>query len=46
MKSAVDKWMDSESHRKNILSKNYKKIGVGVTKSDKYGYVISAIFTD
>ncbi len=46
MKAAVDKWMDSESHKKNILSTNYTKIGVGVTKSDKYGYVIVALFTD
>ncbi len=46
MKNAVDKWLSSESHRKNILSKNYNHIGVGVEKSPKYGYVIVAIFTD
>lgn len=46
MKAAVDKWLASESHKKNILSNKYTKIGVGVEKSDKYGYIIVAIFTD
>ncbi|MDD2376270.1 MAG: CAP domain-containing protein [Clostridia bacterium] len=44
MKSAVDSWMNSEGHRKNILSNSYNYIGIGVTKSDKYGYIISAMF--
>lgn len=44
MKATVDSWMNSEGHRKNILSNSYNYIGVGVTKSDKYGYVISAMF--
>ena len=29
-KKFVDMWMNSEGHRKNILSKNYDYIGVGV----------------
>ncbi|MBR1884662.1 MAG: hypothetical protein IJ809_07080 [Clostridia bacterium] len=45
MKSAVDKWMASDSHKQNILSSKYKNIGVGVVKSEKYGYVIVAMFT-
>ena len=44
MKSAVDSWMNSEGHRKNILSNSYNYIGIGVTKSDRYGFVISAMF--
>lgn len=44
MKAAVDSWMNSEGHRKNILSNSYNYIGIGVTKSDKYGYVISTMF--
>ncbi|MDF2865277.1 MAG: SCP-like extracellular [Clostridia bacterium] len=44
MKAAVDSWMNSEGHRKNILSNSYNYIGIGVTKSEKYGYVISAMF--
>ena len=46
MKDTVDKWMASESHKKNILSSKYKNIGVGVQKSPRYGYIIVAIFTD
>ena len=45
MKRAVEKWMASDSHRQNILSTKYKYIGVGVTKSEKYGFVIVAMFT-
>lgn len=44
MKAAVDSWMNSEGHRKNVLSSSYNQVGVGVTKSDKYGYVIVAMF--
>lgn len=44
MKKAVDSWIASESHKKNILSNSYNYIGVGVTKSDKYGYIIVTMF--
>jgi uncharacterized YkwD family protein len=44
LRAAVDSWMNSEGHRKNILSTSYNYIGVGVTFSNKYGYVISAMF--
>lgn len=44
MKGAVDSWMNSEGHRKNILSNTYTNIGVGVTKNERYGYIISAMF--
>ncbi len=44
MKAAVTSWMNSEGHRKNILSNSYNYIGVGVTYSKKYGYVICAMF--
>jgi uncharacterized YkwD family protein len=44
MKNTVDSWMNSEGHRKNILSNSYNYIGIGVTSSPKYGYVISAMF--
>lgn len=44
MKAAVDSWMNSEGHRKNVLSSSYNFAGIGVTKSDKYGYVIVAMF--
>jgi len=44
MKNTVDSWMNSEGHRKNILSNSYNYIGIGVTSSPKYGYVIVAMF--
>ena len=44
MKGAVDSWMKSEAHKKNILSNSYNYIGIGITKSDTYGYVISTMF--
>lgn len=44
MENAVKAWMASEGHRKNILSNAFNYAGVGVTKSDKYGYIIVAMF--
>src|SRR5690606_9952853 len=34
----VEVWMDSEGHRKNILSKQYTEIGVGYVEGGKYGH--------
>ena len=31
----LDAWMDSEGHKKNILTKEYTEIGVAVAKNDK-----------
>ncbi len=44
LQGAFDAWMNSEGHRKNILSSAYNYIGIGVTKSSTYGYVISTMF--
>lgn len=44
LNDAVTSWLNSSEHKKNILSPNYNYIGVGVTKSNTYGYVISAMF--
>lgn len=44
LKAAVDAWMKSPAHRENILSNAYNYIGIGISKSDIYGYVISAMF--
>lgn len=46
LKNAVSAWLNSSEHRKNILSTSYNYIGVGVTKSNTYGYVISAMFIE
>lgn len=42
--AAVNAWIASEQHSKNIFSTSYNYIGVGVEKSDIYGYIISAMF--
>jgi uncharacterized YkwD family protein len=41
---AVEAWLNSETHRKNILSNLYNYVGIGVTKSNTYGFVISTMF--
>lgn len=35
--SAVDAWMNSPTHRENILNPKYKEIGIGVTEGDLAG---------
>ncbi len=44
LQGAFDAWMNSEGHRKNILSTAYNYIGIGITKSSTYGYVFSTMF--
>ncbi|MNI62065.1 Cysteine-rich secretory protein family protein [compost metagenome] len=44
VEGAVKAWMNSEGHRKNILSNAYNYIGVGVVKSDVYGYMLVTMF--
>ncbi len=36
--------MNSSGHRQNILSKKFTKIGIGIKKSDKYGYIFVQMF--
>ena len=44
LQDAVTAWMNSATHKQNILSNSYNYIGIGVQKSDTYGYVISTMF--
>lgn len=44
LEDAVNAWLDSETHKQNILSNSYNYIGIGVTKSPIYGYIIVAMF--
>lgn len=44
LEAAVTSWLNSSTHRENILSSSYNLIGVGVTKSNIYGYIIVAMF--
>ncbi len=44
IQAAVTSWLNSPSHKENILSNAYNYLGVGVEKSDTYGYVIVVMF--
>ena len=44
LEDAVNSWLNSETHKQNILSNSYNYLGVGVTKSPIYGYIIVAMF--
>lgn len=45
--SVMDTWMNSEGHRRNILSDNYTRIGVGAYKaSDGYVYWVQIFTSD
>ena len=46
LEDAVNSWLNSSTHKENILSNSYNYIGIGVTKSPIYGYVIVAMFVD
>ena len=42
--TAVNKWISSPIDSKNIFNSNYTNIGIGITKSKEYGYIISVMF--
>ena len=42
-KEIFDAWMASQSHKDNILHKEYKKIGLSIFKTER-GYVVAAGF--
>lgn len=44
LQDAVTSWLNSATHKQNILSNSYNYIGIGIEKSDTYGYVISTMF--
>lgn len=44
VKSAIESWLSSETHKQNLLSNAYNYIGIGIEKSDTYGYVIVVMF--
>ncbi len=41
---AIDSFLNSENHRKNLLSNAYNYIGIGLEKSNTYGYIIVLMF--
>jgi uncharacterized YkwD family protein len=44
VEGAVNSWMKSEGHRNNIMNSNYTYTGIGISKSNKYGYVFAQMF--
>ena len=44
LSGAVEAWMNSQGHRENILNNAYNLTGIGVVKSDTYGYVMVQMF--
>ncbi len=44
VQGAVTSWMKSEGHRNNIMNGNYNYTGIGIAKSNKYGYVYVQMF--
>lgn len=44
LEEAVNSWISSESHRKNILSNDYNYTGIGVVNSVTYGKIIVEFF--
>ncbi len=40
VKGAFDAWMKSESHKKNILNKNFNYTGIGIVDSKVYGKIL------
>ncbi len=44
VQKAVEAWLSSDTHKQNILSNAYNYIGIGLEKSDTYGYVIVLMF--
>lgn len=42
--AAIDSFINSSEHSKNILSNSYNYVGIGIEKSDKYGYIIVIMF--
>ena len=43
--AVVNAWMNSEGHRKNILSKNFKKIGIGYYQGGAKRHYWTQVFT-
>lgn len=41
---AINSFIKSQTHRKNILSNSYTHIGIGIEPSEKYGYILVLMF--
>ena len=43
---AVKAWMNSKTHRENILEERYEYTGISVVKDKEYGYLFVQVFMD
>lgn len=44
IEAAVESWLKSDEHKKNILLNAYNYVGIGVANSKTYGYIIVLMF--
>lgn len=44
IQGAVNAWMNSSGHKANIMNASYNYTGIGIAKSNKYGYVFVQMF--
>lgn len=44
LNDAFNSWINSSTHSQNIYSNSYNYVGIGVSKSSTYGYIITAVF--
>lgn len=44
IQGAVNAWMNSSGHKANILNGSYNYTGIGIARSNKYGYVFVQMF--
>lgn len=44
LEGAVNSWINSSTHRENLLSSSYNYAGIGIAKSSVYGYIVVAMF--
>lgn len=44
LEGAVNSWINSSTHRENLLSTSYNYVGIGISKSSTYGYIVVAMF--
>lgn len=44
VEGSVNAWMNSNAHKENILSNGYNYTGIGVVKSEEYGYIFVQLF--
>lgn len=44
LEGAVNSWINSSTHRENLLSSSYNYAGIGIAKSSTYGYIVVAMF--